>query len=132
MAPSTSAHSVTGNIPSSRAAISMRGPSMGQMPLQQMRCLYALSAVSSIMLRSQCGSMPQHAVTIPTGKVHFIAMWRAVNLGAIHSLALKISMPTCHPAMGGRREGSKGMSGNSTGCMPSCMQFYYVKSLVML
>ena len=80
---------------------------MGQMPLQQMKCLCVLTAASSIMLRSQYRTMPQHAVRTPTGKGPFITMWKVVNQGTIHSLTSKTSMPTCHPAMGGKREGSK-------------------------
>ena len=102
------------------------------MLLQQMKCLCALNATSSIMSRSQYGSMPQHAVTTLTRKVHFTAMWRAASQGTIHSLTSTISMPTWHPTMGGKGGGSKGMNGNSTGHIPSHVQFYYVKSLVAL
>ena len=128
----TSAHSVTRSTPPNRVIISMRRPSTGQMLLQEMKCSCALTAASSMVSKSQCRSMPPHAVRILTERVHFIAMWKAASQGTIHSLASKISMPTWHPAMGGRREGSKGMNGNLTGHMPSCMQLYHVESLVAL
>ena len=45
----------------------------------QMRCLCAHTVASNTTLRSQCGSMSQHAVRIPTGKAHFTAGWKVVN-----------------------------------------------------